>query len=186
MRPLTANIPKPLLPVAGKPFLRHVVEALRDGGVKDLTILIGWQAKRVREYFGHGDAVGVRVEYAEQAERLGTAHAIGLAKGHVDGPFLALNGDIVLTAKSVKGILDLHAKTSGPVMAVAEAENPSQFGVVEVKDGKVRGIEEKPKSPKSRWINAGLYVFAPEVFDLIEKTPKSPRGEYEITDTLRM
>ena len=54
MRPLTANIPKPLLPVAGKPFLRHVVEALRDGGVKDLTILIGWQSKRVREAFGHG------------------------------------------------------------------------------------------------------------------------------------
>jgi len=186
MRPLTANIPKPLLPVAGKPFLRHVVEALRDGGVKDLTILIGWQAKRVREAFGHGESLGVRIDYAEQAERLGTAHAIGLAKGHVDGAFLALNGDIVLTAKSVKGILDLHAKTSGPVMAVAESPNPTQFGVVEVKDGTVRGIEEKPKAPKSNWINAGIYVFGPEVFGLIEKTGKSPRGEFEITDTLRM
>ena len=186
MRPLTANIPKPLLPVAGKPFLRHVVDALRDGGVRDLTILIGWQAKRVREYFGHGDALGVRIEYAEQAERLGTAHAIGLAKDHVDGPFLALNGDIVLTAKSVKGMLDLHAKTSGPVLAVAESEDPSQFGVVEVKDGAVVGIEEKPKHPKSNLINAGLYVFGTDVFGLIEKTEKSPRGEYEITDTLRM
>jgi len=186
MRPLTANIPKPLLPVAGKPFLRHVVEALRDGGVSDVSILIGWQAKRVREYFGHGDALGVRIEYAEQAERLGTAHAIGLAKSHVDGPFLALNGDIVLTAKSVQGILDLHGRTSGPVIAVAESADPAQFGVVEAKDGVVRGIEEKPKHPKSTWINAGLYVFGPEVFPLIEKTKKSPRGEYEITDTLRM
>ena len=186
MRPLTANIPKPLLPVAGKPFLRHVVEALRDGGVSDITILIGWQAKRVREAFGHGDALGVRIDYAEQAERLGTAHAIGLAKSHVDGPFLALNGDIVLTAKSVQGILDLHRQTSGPVMAVAESADPAQFGVVEVKDGVVRGIEEKPKHPKSNWINAGLYVFGPEVFEHIEKTKRSPRGEYEITDTLRM
>jgi bifunctional UDP-N-acetylglucosamine pyrophosphorylase/glucosamine-1-phosphate N-acetyltransferase len=91
-----------------------------------------------------------------------------------------------LTAKSVKGILDLHRKTSGPVMAVAESADPAQFGVVEAKDGVVRGIEEKPKHPTSNWINAGLYVFGPEVFDLIEKTKKSPRGEYEITDTLRM
>ena len=183
MRPLTANIPKPLLPVAGKPFLRHVVEALRDGGVKDLTILIGWQAKRVREYFGHGDAVDVRIDYAEQAERLGTAHAIGLAKSHVDGPFLALNGDIVLTAKSVKGILDLHTKTGGPVMAVAESPNPSQFGVVEVNDGIVRGIEARAFGAVC---TPDIYVFGPDVFALIEKTGKSPRGEYEITDTLRL
>ena len=186
MRPLTANIPKPLLPVAGKPFLRHVVEALRDGGVADVSILIGWQAKRVREYFGRGDAVGVRVDYAEQAERLGTAHAIGLAKAHVDGPFLALNGDIVITANTVKGILALQGKTGGPVMAVAEAANPEQFGVVEVRDGKVVGIEEKPREPKSNLINAGVYAFDEDVFDLIAKTPKSRRGEYEITDTLRM
>ena len=186
MRPLTANIPKPLLPVAGKPFLRHVVEALRDGGVADITILIGWQAKRVREAFGHGETLGVRIDYAEQAERLGTAHAIGLAKGHVDGPFLALNGDVVLTAKSVKGILDAHRKAAGPVMAVAESPNPREFGVIEVRDGKVVGIEEKPKQPKSNLINAGVYAFDTDVFDLIEKTRKSPRGEYEITDTLCM
>ena len=186
MRPLTANIPKPLLPVAGKPFLRHVVEALRDGGIADLSILIGWQAKRVRETFGHGETMGVKIDYAEQQERLGTAHAIGLARTHMDGPFLALNGDIVLTAKTVKGLLAWHRETGGPVMAVAEAPNPSQFGVVETKDGKVVGIEEKPKHPKSNLINAGLYVFDPDVFRLIEKTPKSPRGEYEITDTLRL
>jgi len=186
MRPLTANIPKPLLPVAGKPFLRHVVEALRDGGVTDVSILIGWQAKRVREYFGRGDALGVRIEYAEQTERLGTAHAVGLARSHVDGPFLALNGDIVLTANSVKGILDLHRRTNGPVIAVAPSPDPSQYGVVEVRDGKVVGIEEKPKSPKSNLINAGIYAFGPDVFPLIEKTKKSARGEYEITDTLRM
>ena len=186
MRPLTANIPKPLLPVAGKPFLRHVVEALRDGGVTDVTILIGWQAKRVREAFRHGEDLGVHIAYAEQGERLGTAHAIGLAKGHGDGPFLALNGDIVLTAKSVKGILALHAKTGGPVIGVAESADPAQFGVLEVKDGKVTGIEEKPKHPKSNLINAGIYVFDEDVFELIEKTPKSPRREYEITDTLRL
>jgi len=186
MRPLTANIPKPLLPVAGKPFLRHVIEALRDGGVEDVSILIGWQAKRVREAFGKGESLGVRIEYAEQAERLGTAHAIGLAKGRVDGPFLALNGDIVLTANAIRGILELHRKTSSPVLAVAEVEDPAPYGVVEVRDGKVVGIEEKPKQPKSHLINAGLYVFDGDVFDMIEKTQKSPRGEYEITDTLRM
>ncbi|HEV8595390.1 MAG TPA: bifunctional sugar-1-phosphate nucleotidylyltransferase/acetyltransferase [Thermoplasmata archaeon] len=186
MRPLTANIPKPLLPVAGKPFLRHVVEALRDGGVTEVSILIGWQAKRVREYFGRGDSFGVRIDYAEQNERLGTAHAIGLAKSHVDGPFLALNGDVVLTANAIRGILDLQKRSGGPVVAVAPSPSPSEYGVIEVRDGKVVGIEEKPKAPKSNLINAGVYAFDSTIFDLIEKTRKSPRGEYEITDTLRM
>jgi len=73
MRPLTANLPKPLLPVAGKPFLAHTVEALRDAGITELAVLIGWQGRRVKEYFGRGDAFGVKLSYEEQAERLGLA-----------------------------------------------------------------------------------------------------------------
>ena len=186
LRPLTANLPKPLLPVAGKPFLAHTVEALRDAGVKDMTVLIGWQGRRVKEYFGHGDAFGVRLGYEEQAERLGTAHAVGLARTHVDGDFLSVNGDVVISSKAVRGLLELHAKLKAPLMAVAEVENPSAFGVVELDGDRVVGLEEKPKAPKSKWINAGVYLFSPEIFELIDRTPRSPRGEYEITDTIRL
>lgn len=186
MRPLTANLPKPLLPVAGKPFLAHTIEALRDAGVTEMSVLIGWQGRRVKEYFGRGDAFGVRLAYEEQNERLGTAHAVGLARAHVDGDFLSVNGDVVVSANAVHGLLEFHKKVRGPVMAVAEAENPGAFGVVELDGERVVGLEEKPRAPKSNLINAGVYVFPEDVFAAIDRTPKSPRGEYEITDTIRI
>lgn len=186
MRPLTANLPKPLLPVAGKPFLAHTLEALRDCGIRDVTVLIGWQGRRLKEHFGHGDALGVRIGYEEQLERLGTAHAIGLARSHVDDSFLAVNGDVVVTADAVRGLLEFHRKVQGPVMAVAEVDDPRPFGVIETRDDKVVAIEEKPASPRSKQINAGLFVLDPEIFPLVDATHRSPRGELEFTDTLRL
>ena len=186
MRPLTANLPKPLLPVAGKPFLAHTVEALREAGVAEMSVLIGWQGRRVKEFFGRGDAFGVRIAYEEQNERLGTAHAVGLARAHVDGDFLSVNGDVVISARAVKGLLEFHGKVRAPVMAVAEVEDPAAFGVVELDGDRVARLEEKPKAPRSKLINAGVYVFPKDVFAVIDRTPKSPRGEFEITDTIRM
>ena len=186
MRPLTANIPKPLLPVAGKPFLVHTLEALRANGIAEIVILLGWQGKRIQEFFGHGERLGLKIAYAEQEERLGTAHAVGLAEAHVRGEFLAVNGDVVLTPEALKGLLGFHRENTGAVLGLARVDDPAQFGVIEVKDGKVVGIEEKPKSPRSNLINAGVMVLGEGIFDLIRKTPKSPRHEYEITDTLRM
>jgi bifunctional UDP-N-acetylglucosamine pyrophosphorylase/glucosamine-1-phosphate N-acetyltransferase len=185
MRPLTANLPKPLLPVAGKPFLRHTLEALRSAGVTQLAILIGWQGHRIRERFGDGSALGLSIAYEEQSERLGTAHAIGCMRAHADGPFLSVNGDVVVTGAALSELIAFYQKVRGPVVALAEVSNPSPFGVVEMKDGKVVSLEEKPREPKSHLINAGVYVFDPDIFPLIDTTSKSPRGEYEITDTIR-
>jgi UDP-N-acetylglucosamine diphosphorylase / glucose-1-phosphate thymidylyltransferase / UDP-N-acetylgalactosamine diphosphorylase / glucosamine-1-phosphate N-acetyltransferase / galactosamine-1-phosphate N-acetyltransferase len=185
MRPLTANLPKPLLPVAGKPFLRHTLEAVREAGVREVTVLIGWQGHRIRELFGKGDGLGLSIAYEEQSERLGTAHAIGRLREHVDGAFLSVNGDVVVRGDALRRLVAHHAKVRAPVMAVAEVEDPRPFGVVELDDGMIVGLEEKPKSPRSKLINAGIYVFEPDIFPLIDKTPKSSRGEYEITDTLR-
>ena len=185
MRPLTANLPKPLLPVAGKPFLRHTLEALRSAGISEAAILIGWQGHRIRETFGDGEALGLSIEYEEQTERLGTAHAIGRMRSHVDGAFLSVNGDVVVSGDAFGEIIAHHRKVRGVVMALAEVPDPRSFGVVEVNDGTVVGLEEKPRQPKSNLINAGIYVFDKDIFPLIDKTPKSPRGEYEITDTIR-
>lgn len=184
MRPLTANIPKPLLPVAGKPFLLHTLESLKENDVKDITILIGWRGRRIREYLGDGSELGLNIDYEEQERRLGTAHAIGLARAHIDGPFISINGDVVITPNSVKGFISAWKKSKGTMMALAKVTDPKGLGVIEVEDDVVKGIEEKPKRPKSNLINAGLYAFDEGIFELIEKTPKSKRGEYEITDTL--
>ena len=176
MRPLTANLPKPLLPVAGKPFLRHSLEALRAAGIRDLAILIGWQGHRIRERFGDGAALDLSIAYEEQNERLGTAHAIGCMRSHVEGPFLSVNGDVVVSGQALSELLAFHGKVRGPVMALAEVPDPSAFGVVEMKDGKVSSLEEKPRKPKSHLINAGIYVFDEDIFPLIDATPKSPRA----------
>jgi len=185
MRPLTANLPKPLLPVAGKPFLRHTLEALRAADISRVSVLIGWQGHRIRESIGTGESLGLSITYEEQAERLGTAHAIGCMRSHVDGDFMSMNGDVVVSAAALAALVAHHTKVRGPVLALAEVPNPEAFGVVETKDGKVTSLEEKPTRPKSHLINAGIYVFDEDIFPLIDKTPKSPRGEYEITDTIR-
>ncbi|HEX9341388.1 MAG TPA: bifunctional sugar-1-phosphate nucleotidylyltransferase/acetyltransferase [Thermoplasmata archaeon] len=185
MRPLTANLPKPLLPVAGKPFLRHTLDALRAAGISEVAILIGWQGHRIRESFGDGEALGLSIAYEEQAERLGTAHALGRMRDHVDGPFLSVNGDVVVSRDVLPAMIAHHRAVRGPVMALAEVPDPRAFGVVEMGDGKVVGLEEKPRRPTSNLINAGIYIFDEDIFPLIDKTPRSQRGEYEITDTIR-
>ena len=186
MRPLTYNIPKPLLPVAGKPFIEHNIESLKSAGIKDIIMLVGWRASRVREHFGDGREFGVKIDYVEQAERLGTAHAIGMIKGMVDAPFLCMYGDVVLTKESVKGLLEHHRKVNGSVMALTSVLDPRRYGCVEVEDGVIKDLCEKPEDPKSNLINAGAYVLEPEIFEAIAETRKSIRGEYEVTDSFRI
>ncbi|HEX9340208.1 MAG TPA: sugar phosphate nucleotidyltransferase, partial [Thermoplasmata archaeon] len=170
MRPLTANLPKPLLPVAGKPFLRHTLEALRAAGISEAAILIGWQGHRIRESFGDGEGLGLSIAYEEQSERLGTAHALGCMRAYVDGPFLSVNGDVVVSGDALAAMIAHHRAVRGPVMALAEVPDPRAFGVVEMDDGKVVGLEEKPRRPKSNLINAGIYIFDKDIFPLIDKT----------------
>ncbi|MCK5548074.1 MAG: NTP transferase domain-containing protein, partial [Thermoplasmata archaeon] len=186
MRPLTANIPKPLLPVAGRPFLDHTVKTLKDGGIQDIIILIGWKARRLKEHYGDGSQWGVGITYAEQEKRLGTANAIELAEPHIDGTFLCLNGDVVLTPNILKGVLSFSTKKKGTVVSLVGTKYPRDYGVVELRDEKVVSIEEKPLQPKSNLINAGIYVFNKNIFEAISKTEKSPRGEFEITTSIQL
>jgi UDP-N-acetylglucosamine diphosphorylase/glucosamine-1-phosphate N-acetyltransferase len=186
MRPLTSNIPKPLLPVAGRPFLEHNIESLKSSGIRDLILLVGWKANRVREHFGDGKDYGVRIEYVEQKERLGTAHAIGMIEDRTDEPFFCLYGDVVLTKESVKGMLEHYKKVKGSVVALSSVLDPKRYGCVEVEDGVVKNIVEKPDSPSSNLVNAGAYVLEPEIFEAIRSTKKSVRGEYEVTDSFRI
>jgi bifunctional UDP-N-acetylglucosamine pyrophosphorylase/glucosamine-1-phosphate N-acetyltransferase len=96
LRPLTSNIPKPLLTLAGKPYLTHLMESLRSAGVEDVTILVGWKANRIKEHYGDGSSLGLKVSFLEQKERLGTANAIGIAEGHIDeDEFFSVTGALI-------------------------------------------------------------------------------------------
>jgi len=186
MRPLTANIPKPLLPVAGRPFLEHNIESLQEAGIRDIIMLVGWRAQRIREHFGDGKAFGVKIEYVEQKERLGTAHAIGMIKDKIDSSFFCLYGDVVLTKESVKGLVEHHQKVKGNVMALTTVEDPRRYGTVIVDAGVAKEIIEKPEVPESNLVNAGAYILEPEIFEAISETKKSGRGEYEVTDSFKI
>jgi bifunctional UDP-N-acetylglucosamine pyrophosphorylase/glucosamine-1-phosphate N-acetyltransferase len=186
MRPLTANKPKPLLPVAGKPFLEHTISSLKNSGIKDIVLLIGWRSERLQEHFGTGKSLGVSISYVQQTARYGTAHAIGTARKPFDKDFLCLNGDILITDEMVKNLLAYYKKSKSTIMALAEVDDPSEFGVVELEKDKVKRIIEKPKDFVGKLVNAGVYIFTPKIFDAVDKTPLSPRGEYEITDALEI
>ena len=184
LRPLTSNIPKPLLLVAGRPFLSHVLDALSSQGIKDVSILVGWKANKIKEHYGDGSSMGMRISYLEQKERKGTAHAIGMAEGIMNEPFVCVNGDVVLFEPDLKRVLDRYAQEKCTVMGAVEVPDPHRFGVIEEREGLLKRIHEKPKNPPTNLINAGLFVFLPGIFERIRATPASPRGEYEITDTL--
>lgn len=184
LRPLTSNVPKPLLLVAGRPFLSHVLDALSSQGIKDICILVGWKANKIKEHYGDGSPMGLRITYLEQKERKGTAHAVGMAEEVMDSPFVCVNGDVVLFESDLKAVLDRHAETKHTVMGAVHVPDPQRFGVIEERDSMLLKIHEKPRSPPTDLINAGLFVFMPDIFEHIRATPVSPRGEYEITDTL--
>lgn len=184
LRPLTSNIPKPLISVAGRPFLSHVFRALSSSGVKEIVLLVGWKANRIKEFYGDGSREGVRIHYLEQKERMGTAHAIGVARQVMGEAFLCVNGDVVISHTDIERMINSYKKRKSTIMGAVTVKDPRRFGVVEVSGDRLVQIIEKPAVPPTNLINAGVFVFAPEIFDEIDRTEKSPRGEYEITDTL--
>ena len=191
MRPLTLTRPKTMLPVGGKPLLEYNVEALRDAGIKNITMIVGYQKEAVMEHFKDGESLGVNITYVIQEERLGTAHAIGqvanLAGNNKDA-IIVTNGDIILENELIKSLMDkYHQSHAQSILVLTEVEDPSAFGVVELEGDCIRDIVEKPNPGEapSNLINAGIYLFDPSIFQAIEKTEKSERGEYEITDSLK-
>jgi bifunctional UDP-N-acetylglucosamine pyrophosphorylase/glucosamine-1-phosphate N-acetyltransferase len=186
MRPLTANIPKPLLLVAGKPFLEHSLDGLKKAGIKEIVLLIGWRSERVQEYFGDGKKFGLSIKYVHQSARYGTAHAIGTASKHFSKPFMCLNGDIIIRSSLVNGLLEHYKKFKSSIMALAKVADPKGLGVVRLDGEKINKIIEKPKTNIGNLINAGIYIFNPDIFKAIDNTPLSVRGEYEITDAIEI
>jgi UDP-N-acetylglucosamine diphosphorylase/glucosamine-1-phosphate N-acetyltransferase len=182
MRPLTYTRPKVMLPVANQPILEHLIKELHGAGVSELLIIVGYHDEQVRDYFQGGEKWGVRIEYANQRTQLGTADALRQLRDLVGGHFLVVNGDAIIRRDDFARFIALQ----GNAMGVFEVSNPHGLGVVETDGTKLMRIHEKTDNPPSRLANIGLYLFDSEVFDAITVTPKSPRGEYEITDSIQI
>lgn len=183
MEPLTSECPKVMLQVANKPIIEHILDSALEAGVEGFVFITGYLEEQIKAHFGDGSKWGVSIEYVQQKEQLGTANAIGYARGHVDGAFLVLNGDMLIGKRDLKTLISRREEA---VICVKEVENPSDFGVLETRNGKVTRIIEKPKKPPTNLANAGIYLFRESIFGFIDKTQLSVRNELEITDSIQM
>ena len=188
MRDLTEALPKPMLEVRGKPVLQHIVEGLRGAGLTNVLVVVGWHAEVVKDYFGDGSKLGVRIEYQTQTVQDGTGKVVELARNFTgNDPFLLSYGDILVAPENYQRICAALAETEA-VLTVKRSDDVSQGGAVFVNEKfELTDLREKPRpgEPTSPWYNAGIYAFRPSIFDYIAKLRPSPRGEYELTDAVR-
>jgi UDP-N-acetylglucosamine diphosphorylase/glucosamine-1-phosphate N-acetyltransferase len=182
MRPLTYTRPKVMLTIANKPILEHLLTEVKAADIEEFIFIVGYHDEQIRQYFGSGSKWGINIEYNTQRRQTGTADAIRTIESMVDGNFLMMNGDIIVNQGDIKNLANKKANT----MSLFEVEDTEDLGTVEVNKGKVVRIHEKVARSPSNLANTGLYLFTPDIFTAISQTPTSPRGEYEITDSLQL
>ncbi|MEE9323012.1 MAG: bifunctional sugar-1-phosphate nucleotidylyltransferase/acetyltransferase [Candidatus Aenigmarchaeota archaeon] len=178
--PLTVNRPKPSLSLAGKTLLEHNLDNL-DGIVDEAIIVVGHGKDVIRNVLGNSYG-NIRIRYAEQKEAKGTAHALLHAEKFVknEEKFLVLMGDNLYPRGAIEKCVSYGISALGQ-----KTNNPEEHGIFLTEGGFLKGIEEKPKDPRSDLANTGLYVLNDRVFDISRNLKPSPRGEYEITDALK-
>lgn len=190
LQPVTLTRPKHLIKVGGKPILEHCLRALKTCGIDEIVLVVHYMADAIRDYFGDGQSLGLKVEYVEQKEVLGTGNAVSVVEPFVGDDFLLVYGDLLFTVEAVKKVVSLYEKEKPVVtMAVVPVDNPEGYGIVEVDDeGNVKRIVEKPsrEDASSNLANAGMYVFSKEVFKKVRATSASVRGEWEVTDAISL
>ena len=190
MGELTAQLPKPMLPVGDKPVLEHIVEGLCDkAGIRDFFIIIGWRGEVIREHFGDGKRLGVSISYGKQLVQDGTGKAPEIAKAWVGNDrFLLTYGDILLDVATDYADLVKAFREEG-VIAVKDGQDLTKGGAVVLNtEGFMIDLVEKGSGsqlPANAFYNAGIYLLTPGIYDYTAKLEKSPRNEYEFTDALK-
>jgi NDP-sugar pyrophosphorylase family protein len=166
LRPLTYNLPKPMVEVGGKPILHRIVEWLKANGVKRITLAVGPMAEEIEAYFGDGSAFGVAINYARERHPLGTAGAVAAAHEKLQGVFVVLNGD-VLCDFDLRAMLEVHRRNAAPAtIALKSVRDAGHYGVVEVEGDRITKFEERSKTAgQGRMVNAGVYAFNGKIFD---------------------
>lgn len=186
MRPLTADRPKALVAVAGRPLLSHAFDALLSVGVSRLVVVVGYRGEGIIDRYGDSYRE-TPIDYAEQAEQLGTAHALRQAMPLVEAPLIVMHGDNVCRA-NLSAVVERHRETDAAATLLVETVSREQArttGVVETDgDGRVTGLVEKPDDPPSTLVSRGFYAFGPEIGPALERIDSSARGEYETTDAI--
>ena len=182
----TADLPKPMLPLRGKPILEHQIERLEAVGIEQVLLITGYKAALVERHFDRHPAASAAVGYRRQATPNGTGSAALLARDFVGSDaFLLTFGDILVDQEVYRAVLEAMDRFDA-VLTVKRVDDPHRGAAVYTDGDRVTRIVEKPPPGKSEtnWINAGIYGFRSAVFDELERIPVSPRGEYELTDAV--
>jgi len=171
LRPFTATEPKVMIPVANKPILEYVVDAIVKNGIRDIIMVVGYKRQKIMSYFGDGDDFGANIDYVVQKNQPptdGTAHALYQTKNKIDDEFILFPGDNVISKKTVSDLLENMDEYT---LLITRSETPSKYGVVTLKRGgeNVDTLVEKPEKSPSHLISTGIYSFQPDIFDHIEE-----------------
>lgn len=185
--PLTYTKAKQLIPVANKPVLFRVIEAIRDAGIDEIGIVIGKTGPEIREAVGRGGRWGVNITYIEQNDPLGLAHAVKVSADFLgDDRFVMFLGDNVIQG-GISGLISEFAHSHwNSQIVLTRVDHPEQYGVAELNpDGSILRLIEKPKEPPSDLALVGIYMFDHHVMEAVNSIKPSWRGEFEITDAIQ-
>ncbi|MFF3289542.1 glucose-1-phosphate thymidylyltransferase [Streptomyces sp. NPDC003023] len=187
LRPITHTSAKQLVPVANKPVLFYGLEAIAEAGIIDVGIIVGDTADEIRDAVGDGDRFGVKITYIPQEKPLGLAHAVAISRDFLgEDDFVMYLGDNFIVG-GISGLVD-EFRTERPdaQILLTKVPDPTSFGVAELDgSGRVVGLEEKPKEPKSDLALVGVYLFTPAVHEAVRSIEPSWRGELEITHAIQ-
>jgi len=172
LQPLTDYKPKAMLPICNKPLIDYQIEMLKKHGVEEIAVVVGYLENALRKHLKD-------VKFFRDEKIKGTASAVYSARDFIDDDFILIYGDLFFDG-SIEGILDTPNS-----MGIVRVKDVSRYGLVEFKDGRLVCIREKSGAGEG-FVNAGIYRFDQSILDFIEKTEKSERGEYELTDSITM
>lgn len=183
LRPITHTKNKHLIPVANKPMLHYAIEAIRDAGITDIGISYSADSDEVPRRLGDGAEFGVNLTYIAQEAPLGLAHVVKISQPFLgDEPFIFYLGDNMIVGGVRRFRDEFERLGSNCHLTLAAVKDPERFGVPELSDGRIVGIEEKPANPKSKYAVTGIYLYDRTIFDAVNAIQPSARGELEISD----